>query len=264
MTKFCKILFFAGSILGSAIMISNSANASSYSNADDRFFYIGVDTGISEPIVKNFKHKETNTKMRLKQSRMYAARIGYSFYPNMMVEFSYTRQPKYKVKYVIPRIDFLLGGVLDVFTPEKPDITTFSDDVYLLNLVYQFDEQFGGIRPYVVAGAGISKISIKANNSNVDLINKATGVPEAQNAEAFRVHKNNVNCFTWQVGLGVSKEITDNVSLDLGAKMQVVNDIKIKYARLNPNNSKFEDQDPIKKTISVGEFTVGLTFKLPI
>ena len=43
--------------------------------------------------------------MRLKQSRMYGGRIGYSFYPNMAVEISGTHQPKYRLAYRLPAVD---------------------------------------------------------------------------------------------------------------------------------------------------------------
>jgi hypothetical protein len=71
-----------------------------------------------------------------------------------------------------------------------------------------------------------------------------------------------MNCFAWQAGLGVTKAITKNVNFDLGAKLQVVNNIKVEYGKLD--GGRIVPQKPIKKTIGVGEFTLGFTFKIPI
>jgi hypothetical protein len=45
--------------------------------------------------------------------------------------------------------------------------------------------------------------------------------------------------------------------------MQVVNNIKVKYQVLNDTYS-FDEPNPIKKTIGVGEFTMGVTYKFPL
>ena len=46
--------------------------------------------------------------------------------------------------------------------------------------------------------------------------------------------------------------------------LQVVKDIKIKYETLDIKTQGFKSQTPIKKTIGVGEFTLGFTFKIPV
>ena len=52
--------------------------------------------------------------------------------------------------------------------------------------------------------------------------------------------------------------------MDIGAKLQVVNDIKVKYDTFDIKTQSFVAQKPIKKTIGVGEFTLGFTFKIPV
>ena len=65
--------------LASVILLNH--NVALASNAEDRYVYIGTELGSSEPVVKAFSYKSQagETKMRLKQSRMYGGRIGYSF-----------------------------------------------------------------------------------------------------------------------------------------------------------------------------------------
>ena len=116
-------------LLVSAILLSiNSANAN---NAEDRYIYIGTELGISEPVVKNFVDKETDAKFRLKQSTMFGARIGYSFYPGMMIEISGTYQPKYGLTYLLPvkstGINIPGLGALDI--PETSGRTKVSGNV---------------------------------------------------------------------------------------------------------------------------------------
>ena len=62
----------------------------------------------------------------------------------------------------------------------------------------------------------------------------------------------------------MSKEITDNLSVNLSAKLQIANNAKIDYETLNMATQQFESASPIKKTIGVGEFGMGFTYKLPI
>jgi hypothetical protein len=80
----------------------------------------------------------------------------------------------------------------------------------------------------------------------------------------FKIRKNISNCLAWQAGGGLTKDLSSNISIDLGAKLQVVNDIKVKYDTFDMQAQSFVAQKPIKKTIGVGEFTLGFTFKIPV
>lgn len=235
--------------------------------ADDRYFYIGSELGLAEPVVKSFIYKDDfgrKTRMRLKQSKMFGGRVGYSFYPNMMIEVSYTHQPKYRLAYILPEVSTPVGFTI----PETSGQTRVSSDVVTLNWIYEMEEQLAGIKPYMIVGAGVSKVSIKPTISHwktpVPIPNLGDNIPY------FRVQKNNINCFTWQAGLGFSKNLTDNFAIDIGGKLQVVNNIKIRYdtldsgVLLSTGTLKYNSAKPIKKTIAVGEFTLGFTFKLPI
>ena len=243
-----EVVFFMKNIIcsfGLCVTFLNAAYAEDVlDNHMDRYVYIGTEFGLSDPIKKSFRHEESNTRMRLKKSHMYGGRIGYSFYPNMMIEISGTYQPKYRMAYRLPEKLVAGVGVL----PETSGITKVTSNVFTVNLIYEMQKMTSlSIKPYVIFGVGMAKISVKPN----------ADIPY------FKIKKNNQNCFAWQAGLGLSKDITDKLAIDFGAKMQVVNNIKVKYQTLNNTNS-FDEATPIKKTIGVGEFTMGLTYKFPL
>jgi len=252
-----EVVFFMKNIIcGLALGVTflNAAYAQDVlDNHMDRYVYIGTEFGLSDPIKKSFRHEESKTKMRLKKSHMYGGRIGYSFYPNMMVEISGTHQPKYRMAYRLPG-----EGAI----PETPGITKVSANTFTLNLIYEMQKMKSlAVKPYVIFGAGVAKISVKPTISYLptDFLGVGSG-----NIPYFKIKKNNQNCFAWQAGLGFSKDINDKLAIDFGAKMQVVNNIKVKYQTLNMVTNSFDEANPIKKTIGVGEFTMGLTYKFPL
>lgn len=242
--------FISYFLASSVLFINNTSYAEDFvSNVSDRYVYFGTEFGLSDPIIKSFKHEESKTKMRLKKSHMYGGRIGYSFYPNMMLEISGTHQPKYRLAYILPEQELAPG----FSTPEIPGITGVSSNVFTMNFIYEMEKMTSfAIKPYAIFGAGVAKTSMKPTISYFN------------NMPVFKIKKNNQNCFAWQVGVGVAKDLTQNFTIDFGAKMQVVKDIKIKYKVLNMQTHFFDEAEPIKKTISVGEFTVGLTYKFPL
>lgn len=259
----------AALLVGSLLLSSTSALAER--NAEDRYIYIGTELGFSEPVVKKFKETDIvgrTTRMRLKQSKMYGARIGYSFYPNMMIELSATHQPKYRLHYKLPAVDLSAKlGAPGAGLLENPDRTKVSADVFTLNWIYEFEKQFAEIKPYVVVGAGVARVTIASNTSNAipnQAIQSSPAAALFADLTVFKVRKNTMNCFVWQLGGGLSRDIGENFAIDLGAKLQVVKDIKIKYDVFDVSTQKFEVAKPIKKTIGVGEFTLGFTFKLPV
>ncbi len=248
-------------LLTSAILFSiGTANAN---NAEDRYIYIGTELGISEPIVKSFVDKDTDAKFRLKQSTMFGGRIGYSFYPNMMVEISGTYQPKYGLTYLLPvkSTGITIPGIGSLDIPKTPGRTKVSGNVYTANFIYEFSPVFAQVKPYVILGAGIARVSIKPTTTTTPAL-AILGL--GNKFEFFRITKNTVNCFAWQAGGGVARDLSENISIDFGAKLQVVNDIKVKYDTFDIQTQSFVAQKPIKKTIGVGEFTLGFTFKIPV
>lgn len=250
--------------LASVILLNN--NVAFASNAEDRYIYIGTELGISEPVVKEFCYKSQagETKMRLKQSRMYGGRVGYSFYPNMAVEISGTHQPKYRLAYRLPAVD-LTESIQSAGIPTTHDITKVSANVFTLNWIYELEKQKLGIKPYVIFGAGIAQVNIRPQKTFWQPDANLAMIPGLDKpVEFFRVKKNIHNCFAYQFGGGISKDISDHFTVDLSAKLQVVKDIKIKYETLDITTQSFKSQTPIKKTIGVGEFTLGFAFKITV
>ncbi|PCJ29424.1 MAG: hypothetical protein COA94_01480 [Rickettsiales bacterium] len=236
-------------LLSAVTLLSSAAHANDEISADDRYFYIGTEYGISDPVVNKFQDKDTKTDVEMKRSTMYGGRIGYSFYPGMMIEISATHQPKYKLGYVLHPDTLGLPKAV-------PGTTDMSTNVFTANLIYELPKKFAQLQPYVIFGAGVSRISIKSASSSV---------PGPQgNMEIFRIKNQTANYFTYQLGVGVTRDLGANLSLDLGARVQVVNNLKLKYDALDKITHVVKAQKPIKKTIAVGEFTIGLTFKIPV
>jgi hypothetical protein len=216
---------------------------------DQRFWYIGSEIGIVEPVIKKFRHTKSNSDFILKRSEMYSGKIGYSYYPQMAIEFSATHQPKYRLHYILPEIDTGLG----VTIPKTLGATKVISDIYMINLVYDL-EKIHNVTPFVILGAGIAQVKVKPTSSRFDLMD----------IEYFKLKSSRTNCFAWQIGLGFSKDLSPNFSIDLAAKLQVAHSIKIKYDTFDMTTQQFLPASPIKKTIGVGEFGIGFTYRLPI
>jgi len=272
----------SGAVLLVGSLLFSSTSALAQKNAEDRYVYIGTEIGLSEPVVKSFDYKDVagrKTAIRLKQSQMYGGRVGYSFYPSMMAEISWTHQPKYTLAYKLPIEDLsslVPAQAAAIFPnglaiPSNAGKTNISANVVTLNWLYEFDKQFAEIKPYIILGAGVAQINIKPTATNWKLPAAiSAGLGGVTEVPYFKIKKNTINCFAWQIGGGFSRDIGENFSIDVGAKLQVVKDIKIKYDTLVASSfadlakPEFKAAKPIKKTIGVGEFTIGFTFKIPV
>lgn len=180
---------------------------------------------------------------------MYSGKIGYSFYPQMAIELSVTHQPKYRLHYVLPQKELTPSLII----PQTPGITKVISNIYMINLVYDLDK-VKEITPFVILGAGVARVKVSSASSRWDLMN----------VEYFRIKTTRSNCFAWQVGLGFSKELSSNFNIDTAVKLQAAHAIKINYATLDMKTQQFIPATPIKKTIGVGEFGIGFTYRLPI
>lgn len=228
------------------VTFTSYADDTSYNQS---FVYIGAEGGIVAPVQNKFRHKESNTDLTLKRSAMYSGKVGYSFYPQMAIEFSATYQPQYRLHYVLPQKDLSNGHSI----PKTPGTTKVVSEIYMLNLIYDL-KKVNSFTPFVIMGAGIARMKVKATTSKWDLMN----------IEYFKVRKTKSNCFAWQFGVGISRDITENFSVDTTAKLQVMHNIKANYDTLDDATGKFVPSKPIKRTIGVGEFGIGFTYKLPI
>jgi hypothetical protein len=256
MKKITQALVLASTIL------TNSHIAYAEQSASDRYFYIGGSAGISEPVIKEFEHS-SKTKIRLKKSEMIGGKIGYSFYPNMMVEFSGSYHPTFKLAYKLPEKPIPVPGIPAI--PVTAGRTKVRAQAYLINLIYEAEPiaAIGGIKPSVIFGGGVTQV----------VVHEAQSFWQSPfgNTPYFKVKKTTTYCPTWQAGIGLAKDVSSNFSMNISTKFQVVRNIKINYDTLNGNaflatfgtTKEFNRADPIKKTIAVGEFALGFTYKLP-
>ncbi|MGI4776065.1 MAG: outer membrane protein [Janthinobacterium lividum] len=209
-------------------------------NADQRSSYLGIDAGISDPLQHKFKDKKSGTKLSLKKSTNYSARIGYSFYPQMALELSSSYQPKYNLGYTLPAIPNL---------PIMFGKTKVGSQIYSLNLVYDLKD-YDGFTPYVGGGIGLARILTKPANSSL------------MDQDFFRIKKDKSNFFAWQAKIGILKNISNDLSFNLTGQLQVVQNIKINYETINMMTGKF-NPGTVKKTIGAYELSAGLVYKIP-
>ena len=209
--------------------------------ADARYFYVGAEGGIVEPVQRNFKHNSSGTRLTLKRSSMYSGKIGYSFYPQMALELSGTFQPTYKLGYKLPE-----SGMV----PSLSGKTKVASQIYMANLIYEL-KSFEGFTPFVIGGIGIARLQIKPTSTSF------------RGTEFFKVKKSKPNCFAWQAGLGVSKDVAPNFSIDFAGKLQAAHNVKVYYETLDPLTGKFNPASTIKKNIGVWEFGIGFTYRFP-
>ena len=238
------------------ICVSNFYVSSAYAesetegvNLDQRFLYFGIEGGIAEPVVKKFRHKNSGSDFVLKKSEMFGVKFGYSFYPQMAIGLSAAHQPKYRLHYTIPPQTLTSGDII----PETSGSTKVVSNVFMLNATYDL-AQVKGITPFVIMAAGLAQVQVKPASLQWQVIN----------ADYFRIRKTNNNCFAWQIGLGLAKDLTTNFSINISGKLQTVHNIRIKYETLDFASQAFVPAIPIKKTVGVGEFAIGFTYKLPI
>jgi opacity protein-like surface antigen len=251
-----KILKTASIALVSVIAASASAE-----DVNKRF-YVGGSVGYSKPLKNNFEDKDSKTLFHLKKSNMFTVNLGYKITPDIAVEFSYDYKPKYPVKIELHKNN---GG--DIAN------TQATNRIFMVNFVYDLKE-YAGFTPFFTIGAGLAQVEVKQTAIPYEVIPSLMG-------EKLRTMKHKSNCFAWQVGLGVAKHVTEDLSVNIAAKMQVAHNIKLKtrqFDRINtatnfvragaalraPTSADVAyTNGAIKKTLGVGEFTVGFNYSLP-
>ncbi|ABV75452.1 hypothetical protein A1C_06095 [Rickettsia akari str. Hartford] len=216
--------------------------------AKERGVYIGAAGGIVEPVVSKFRHKRSNTEIILKKTSMYSGKIGYIIYPQIAIEFSATYQPKYRMHYILPQQNLSNGLTIH----KTQGNTTLLSNIYMLNLIYDL-EQIKTFTPFVILGGGIAQVKVKPTSHRWSVIN----------CDYFTVRRTHKNCVAWQAGLGISQDVTSNLSIDATAKLQTAYRVIISYDTLDMKTGKFVPANHIKKTIAVGEFGIGFTYRLP-
>ncbi|MCP5369289.1 MAG: outer membrane beta-barrel protein [Rickettsiaceae bacterium] len=209
------------------------------------YFYLGLDVGASVPALKFFRDQETDTISRLTKSKMFGASIGYSFYPGMMIEFAITHQPSYDLSYEIPGKNLLFEENLHGSIRAK--IQSFFG-----NIVYQMPAKTFGLKPYVMVGVGIAKVTTTP---------VAIAVPGYPDFIIFAMDKNKGRYFTYHLGAGVNRDISKHIAVDFALKVQAISKVKSKYQSFNYELDQLVT-DSKKKTVIAGQFTIGLKINL--
>lgn len=214
-----------------------------------QFMYIGIDGGLIKPVVSQFKHKNDHgsTTITLSRSWLYGGFLGYSFYPQMAAELAVVHHPKYRVGYILPAIS--AGGVQAI--PTTSGATSAMSNFYLVNIAYDL-QSFQGFTPIIRLGGGCAQVKIKPASSKIN------------STEFFRINRTNNYYFAWQAGISLARELSHNLNLEVGVKLQVINNLKIYYRTLDQQTKQFSATRSIKKTPAFAEFTLGLIYKLPV
>lgn len=234
--------------------------------ASDRAFYLTAKGGIGLPANKSFAHQDKEvqgaagkTLISFKKSKLFGGDIGYSFYPNMSIEFSYVHHPEFYLGYklpVTPEINTLLSMAPGSFQ-DKNGKTRVHVNTYIVSLVYKTPE-FMTISPYVLFGAGVSQVNVKSTSSKIH--NHAL----FGNIEYFQLLKTRTNCPTVSVGIGADKKINDNFSINFSTKLYVVKSPRMRYSVLtDPITKAYKEKPAIKKTLGFFDIALGIKYNLP-
>ncbi|NDB82099.1 MAG: hypothetical protein EB127_05060 [Alphaproteobacteria bacterium] len=239
------------------------------SEEDFKRFYIGGFGGYSKTAANSFKDKDTGATFHMKEpSPTFGAIVGYKITPDIMVEFSYEQKTKYPVTLTLAEKD---GG--DKLSSRA------SASTYMINFVYNLND-YNGFQPFVKLGAGTEQIRLKEATIPHE-ISLPHGLPSVR-APKLKTARYTSNCLALELGVGVSKKITEDFSVNLSGNLHIARNAKMKAYTINegkttasiaaaigsrqqPNASHVVyDLKTIKQTFGVGEITIGFTYNLPI
>ncbi len=225
-------------------LISLALSCNVFSNAYAKnHIYIGGDIGVAMPLISEFTYKDEKSgnsmKASLSNSFFYNGKIGYSFYPQMSAEIAVSYHPTHVLSYNFPDMPGYSG---------KTNVSSIS---IMANIVYDLAKLKSNIVPFVFIGAGVSSVTVEA--SNVDI---------SPNIKLFSNEKTTGNYLTWNLGLGLAKEITDNFSMNVTGRVHIIHNVKINYSSAN-DVAQLTKRDPIEKIIGFGEISLGFKYKLP-
>ncbi|RYE06490.1 MAG: porin family protein [Rickettsiaceae bacterium] len=235
LTSMCCVMYVAN------VYSQENSQETNEPGADQRLFRLGIGAGVSYPPMNRFKHKKSDNNILLKKATNYSATIGYSFYPQMALEFVANYQPQYDLNYILPI--YLTSQKISGNAKVKAQI-------YNLNLVYDLKEYIG-LTPYIGGGIGIAHLAVKATDLR----------SERQNI--FKTKSDSQNFFTWQAKLGATKNITNNLVLNLGGQLQKIQRVKLNYAASDLTNNIY-NFGTIKKTLCNFQLSAGIILKIPV
>ena len=240
-----KILRQVAIICASTAFLSPVAFADGTVGFDDNKIYFGIEGGYSAPAKGKFKDEGAVGK--LKGTGVIEGKVGYMFYPGIAVEVAYGYRPNYDLKLEFPDQSAL--GLSDF----RSKVKVASHSV-LVSLVY-FAQPNGKFTPYFTVGAGYAHVTPKY--AKIDAMHPSLG-----RIKVGYIKKHVSERIAIRGGAGVLTELTPNLHLTTGVKLEVVNKIGLHADFINPGTGAFVRSSSLKKTIGVVEFTAGLRVSL--
>ncbi|MDX1917161.1 MAG: outer membrane beta-barrel protein [Rickettsiaceae bacterium] len=254
-------------------LFASFASTSTFANSDlseaassSKNFYIGGFGGVSKTLQRSFTDKATESKFIIKKpSPTFGGFVGYKITPDIMVELSHEQKNNYPITIQLAQ---KYGG--DTASTRAIAKSTMLSFVYNLN-------DYNGFQPFIKLGVGLEQISLK--QTNIDFTFGAA--PYTFPGYKLKTAKHTSNCLAYEIGLGVSKKITEDFSINLLGKIHVANNAKLKIYTANADATKASaektalsggipsssnvvyDLKTIKQTFGVAEITVGFTYNLP-
>jgi opacity protein-like surface antigen len=224
-------------------------------SSDDKKIYFGIEGGYSVAAKHKFKEKTDDGIVigKLKGTEVFEGKIGYKFYPGFSVEFAYGLRPKYKLNIWLPdKPNAIAPGV---GTSNTISTTHVKSHTAMLNLIYEAQSE-KKYRPYFLFGVGYANVTPKRSPIFADIT--AAGISHKQIGSVKKFTSQRLG---WRVGAGVILDVTPNVALVGGAKLEVINNIGL-HTEYYDGNGKVNKLASLKKTIGVVDFTIGTRISL--
>lgn len=162
---------------------------------------------------------------------------AYFVSPNVGIEFSVDYTPKYDLS-------------LELSDNKGTAKTTLRSSTINLGIVYKIGE-YGTFSPYVVGGAGWTTFR---SHGSEEYVKSASGT----NIFKFLPNEGS-STISYYLGLGVTKDITENIKLNFQIKGQIFQEIAMDYEKINTKTGVLNSHAS-KKLFGVGKFQAGIMF----
>lgn len=225
--------------------------ASAYANAEhSRKFYIGVEYGATLPLSKKFKIDDVDVKAHT--DRVKGFRLGYQFYPDFYLDFSFADRHGIEMKASMDDKDPAYGPY-NVSGSAK-----FTYQSYILSLKYTMprDQKY---TPYLTAGIGVAKIGV---NKQRDLKLKLP----AANFDDYSgiVKKKSKITPAIRLAAGIDTEVSEFLSLYVDGRVEITKKVPVDFTVYRPgtNNTVEFAKKRVKTRMGVAEAVLGLKISL--
>jgi opacity protein-like surface antigen len=223
-------------------------SSAQFANAEsNRKFYIGLEYGGLIPLSKKFKIDDVNVKAST--DRVDGLRLGYQFYPDMFIDFSFSR--RHGVQMSATMNEDLPVGVKSAWGTGK-----FRYDSYILSIKYAMPRD-SKITPYVGAGLGVAKVGIKNENKfSVDV--PAIGFK----GESGIVAKSSKITPAVRIYAGADAKVSDFLSLYLDTRIEVTKKVPVDFKMYFPGTTNVVREKRVKTRMGVAEAVLGVKLSL--